>query len=350
MSMVDRILGKKAPVETNGHLADPALITDAAEIAATRGTAWQAVQLARDPKRPHALDVIAGVFDRFQELHGDRLFRDDPAVVGGIAELDGRAVVVVGQQKGSNTEENIARNFGMPHPEGYRKAIRLYRLAEKFHLPLVTLVDTPGAFHGPEAEERGQAEAIARSIEAMTRLRTPVVAIVLGEGGSGGALALGVADVVLALENAVYSVISPEGASSILWRSRDEARTAAAAMRMTAEEQLDLGVVDAVIAEPGEGAHTDPAATARAVRDAILTALRELTGTETADLLATRYARLRNMGAYLETGAGPGRRPEVPSLRRRIGRILHLPGVPRRPRWSEIWPSDDSDGESERGA
>jgi acetyl-CoA carboxylase alpha subunit len=173
---------------------------------------------------------------------------------------------------------------------------------------------------------------------------------VLGEGGSGGALAIGVGDVVLALENSVYSVISPEGASSILWRSRDEARTAAAAMRMTAPEQLDLGVVDAVIAEPGEGAHTDPAATAKSVRGAILDALHDLTGRETAELLATRYARLRGMGAYLETGAGPGRRPEVPSLRRRIGRILHLPGVPRRPRWSEIWPSDDNDGESERGA
>ena len=189
MSMVDRILGKRDPVETNGHKPDPGLITDAQAIAATRGTAWQAVQLARDPKRPHAQDVIAGVFDRFQELHGDRLFRDDPAIVGGLAELDGLFVVVVGQQKGSSTEENIARNFGMPHPEGYRKAIRLYRLAEKFHLPLITFIDTPGAFPGPEAEERGQAEAIARSIEAMTRLATPVVVVILGEGGSGGALA-----------------------------------------------------------------------------------------------------------------------------------------------------------------
>jgi len=303
MSMVDRILGKKAPVETNGHLADPALITDAAEIAATRGTAWQAVQLARDPKRPHALDVIAGVFDKFQELHGDRLFRDDPAVVGGIAELDGRAVVVVGQQKGSNTEENIARNFGMPHPEGYRKAIRLYRLAEKFHLPLVTLVDTPGAFPGPEAEERGQAEAIARSIEAMTRLRTPVVAIVLGEGGSGGALALGVGDVVLALENAVYSVISPEGAAAILFRSNAEAQRAANALRLAGPDLLELGIVDGLIAEPIGGAQNDHTATAKAVKAALIAQLDRLSRTPTADLLSARYERFRSMGVVVEPAA-----------------------------------------------
>ena len=303
MSMVDRILGKKAPVETNGHLEDPELITDAATIAATRGTAWQAVQLARDPKRPHALDVIAGVFDKFQELHGDRLFRDDPAIVGGIAELDGRAVVVVGQQKGSNTEENIARNFGMPHPEGYRKAIRLYRLAEKFHLPLVTLVDTPGAFPGPEAEERGQAEAIARSIEAMTRLRTPVVAIVLGEGGSGGALALGVGDVVLALENAVYSVISPEGAAAILFRSNAEAQRAANALRLAGPDLLELGIVDGLIAEPIGGAQNDHTATAEAVKAALIAQLDRLSRTPTADLLSARYERFRSMGVVVEPAA-----------------------------------------------
>src|SRR5688572_7474772 len=305
MSMVDRILGKKAPVETNGHLADPALITDAAEIAATRGTAWQAVQLARDPKRPHALDVIAGVFDKFQELHGDRLFRDDPAIVGGIAELDGRAVVVVGQQKGSNTEENIARNFGMPHPEGYRKAIRLYRLAEKFHLPLVTLVDTPGAFPGPEAEERGQAEAIAKSIETLTRLRTPVVAIVLGEGGSGGALALGVADVVLALENAIYSVISPEGCAAILWRSATEAERAAKALKLAGPDLLQLGIVDGLVPEPRGGAQTDHDAAGRNIKAAIVSQLDRLSRMTMAELLAARYDRFRRIGVFVEPLTAP---------------------------------------------
>lgn len=300
MSMVDRILGKKSAVETNGHLADPALITDAAAIAATRGTAWQAVQLARDPKRPHALDVIAGVFDKFQELHGDRLFRDDPAIVGGIAELDGRAVMVVGQQKGSSTEENIARNFGMPHPEGYRKAIRLYRLAEKFHLPLITLIDTPGAFPGPEAEERGQAEAIARCIEAMTRLATPVVVVVLGEGGSGGALALGVGDVVLAMENAIYSVISPEGAAAILFRSNAEAQRAATALRLAGPDLLELRIVDGLIPEPAGGAQNDHAATARAVKAALIAQLDRLSRAPAADLLSARYERFRAIGVVVE--------------------------------------------------
>ncbi|HEX4743823.1 MAG TPA: acetyl-CoA carboxylase carboxyltransferase subunit alpha [Candidatus Limnocylindria bacterium] len=310
--MVERILGKKAPVETNGHLTDPALITDVAAIAETRGTAWQAVQLARDPKRPHAMDVIAGVFEKFQELHGDRLFRDDPAIVGGIAELDGRAVVVVGQQKGSSTEENIARNFGMPHPEGYRKAIRLYRLAEKFHLPLITLIDTPGAFPGPEAEERGQAEAIARSIEAMTRLETPVVAVVLGEGGSGGALALGVGDVVLALENAVYSVISPEGAAAILFRSNAEAQRAANALRLAGPDLLELGIVDGLIAEPPGGAQNDHSATAKAVKAALIGQLDRLSRAPTADLLSARYERFRRIGVVVEPAAdqaAPGPEP-----------------------------------------
>src|SRR5207302_10304204 len=194
MSMLERITGTKK-IDSNGHIAEGAdLITDATQLASRAG-AWDAVQAARNIKRPHSLDIINAVFDRFQELHGDRGFRDDPAIVGGIAELAGRPVVVVGQQKGASTEENIERNFGMPHPEGYRKAIRLYRLAEKFHLPLITLVDTPGAYPGPEAEERGQAESIASAIRAMTTLATPIVAVVLGEGGSGGALALGVGDV-----------------------------------------------------------------------------------------------------------------------------------------------------------
>ena len=321
MSMVDRILGKRDPVETNGHKPDPGLITDAQAIAATRGTAWQAVQLARDPKRPHAQDVIAGVFDRFQELHGDRLFRDDPAIIGGLAELDGLFVVVVGQQKGSSTEENIARNFGMPHPEGYRKAIRLYRLAEKFHLPLITFIDTPGAFPGPEAEERGQAEAIARSIEAMTRLATPVVVVILGEGGSGGALALGVGDVVLAMENAVYSVISPEGAAAILFRSNAEAQRAANALRLAGPDLLELGIVDALIPEPPGGAQTDHTATTKAVRAALVSELERLSRVPTADLLSARYERFRAIGVVVEPAADQAPVKKEPWWRRGFGRV-----------------------------
>jgi acetyl-CoA carboxylase carboxyl transferase subunit alpha len=312
--------------------------------------AWQRVQLARHPQRPRTLDLVPHIFTDFTALHGDRAFGDDPAVVGGPALLDGRPVMVIGHQKGTDTESNILRNFGSPHPEGFRKAQRLMRLAEKLGLPVITFLDTAGAFPGPAAEERGQAEAIAAGIKLMTGLQVPIVVIVLGEGGSGGALAIGVGDVVLALENAVYSVISPEGCASILWRSREEARTAAAAMRMTAADQLDLGVVDAVIAEPGDGAHTDHVATARTVKAAILSALRRLTALGAEELLSTRYARLRGIGAYIDTGAGAAHRVEAPSLGRRIGRMLRLPGVPRRPRWSEIWPSDGGEDENERGA
>src|SRR5438093_12909766 len=269
--MLDRIVGTRRAAEGNGHLAvEAGLVTDATQLAAGRPTAWQAVQTARNITRPHALEIVGRVFDRFQELHGDRTFRDDPAIVGGIAELAGRPVVVVGEQKGASTEENIQRNFGMPYPEGYRKAVRLYRLAEKFHLPLVTLLDTPGAYPGPEAEERGQAEAIASSIHRMTRLATPIVAVILGEGGSGGALALGVADVVLALENAIYSVISPEGSAAILWRSAAEAERAAEAMKLAGPDLLETGVVDALIREPAGGAHTDHEATAAAIRTAVV--------------------------------------------------------------------------------
>ncbi len=312
--------------------------------------AWRRVQLARHPQRPRTLDLLPLIFEGFFELHGDRAFGDDPAIIGGPATLDGVAVMVIGHQKGIDTESNILRNFGSPHPEGFRKAQRLMRLADKLGMPVVTFLDTAGAFPGPAAEERGQAEAIASSVKLMTGLQVPIVVIILGEGGSGGALAIGVGDVVLALENAVYSVISPEGCASILWRSRDEARSAAAAMRMTAQDQVDLGVVDGIIAEPGDGAHTDHGATARALKAAIVSALRRLSGRETTELLASRYARLRGMGSYLETGTVSPGRPKVPSLRRRIGRILHLPSVPRRPRWSEVWPSDDADDESERGA
>ncbi len=312
--------------------------------------AWRHVQLARHPERPRTLDLVPAIFEAFFELHGDRAFGDDPAIVGGPALLDGRSVMVIGHQKGTDTESNIRRNFGSPHPEGFRKAQRLMRLADKLGMPVVTFLDTAGAFPGPAAEERGQAEAIASSIKLMTGLQVPIVVIVLGEGGSGGALAIGVGDRVLALENAVYSVISPEGASSILWRSRDEAGTAAAAMRMTAADQLELGVVDDIIPEPGEGAHADHARTAAAIKAAVLAALSELTTVETSELLANRYARLRGLGAYLESEPDEAGQPEMPSLRHRLGRILHLPGVPR-PRWSDVWPSGSGDDEeTERGA
>ena len=328
----------------------PQLIEATPPSAAATEEAWRRVQLARHPERPRTLDLVPVIFDGFFELHGDRAFGDDPAIVAGPARLEGVPVMVIGHQKGTDTESNILRNFGSPLPEGFRKAQRVMRLADKLGMPVVTFLDTAGAFPGPAAEERGQAEAIASSIKLMTGLQVPIVVVVLGEGGSGGALAIGVGDVVLALENSVYSVISPEGCASILWRSRDEARAAAAAMRMTAHDQVDLGVVDAIVAEPGEGAHSDHEATGRTLKAAIISAMRRLSGRETTELLATRYARLRGMGAYLEAGAGPTLRPEAPSLRRRIGRILRLPGVPRRPRWSEIWPSDDADDESERGA
>jgi len=313
-------------------------------------SAWRRVQLARHPQRPRTLDLVALIFDDFAELHGDRSFRDDPAIVGGPALLNGRPVMVIGHQKGKDTESNIFRNFGSPYPEGFRKAQRLMRLADKLGMPLVTFLDTAGAFPGPAAEERGQAEAIASSIKLMTGLQVPIVAVIIGEGGSGGALAIGVGDEVLALENATYAVISPEGCAAILWRAPEAAPTAAAAMRMTAADQLELGIVDSVVDEPGEGAHTDHAATAAAVKQAILGALGRITRLETEALLMTRYARLRGIGLVRETEVASAQLPREPSLRRRIGRLLRLPGVPRRPRWSEIWPSGEDADTNEEGA
>ena len=317
--------------------------------AAAVEAAWRRVQLARHPDRPRTLDLVARIFDGFVELHGDRAFRDDPALVGGPALLNGRPVMVIGHQKGNDTESNIMRNFGSPHPEGFRKAQRLMRLADKLGVPVITFLDTAGAFPGPAAEERGQAEAIASSIKLMTGLQVPIVVIIVGEGGSGGALAIGVGDEVLALENAVYAVISPEGCASILWRAPEKAPEAAAAMRMTAADQLELGVIDGIIDEPGEGAHTDHAATAESISKAIVSALGRISRLETEELLATRYARLRGIGLVREAAAGPDRLDE-PSLRRRLGRLLRLPGAPRRPRWSEIWPSGDDGNETEGGA
>ena len=241
------------------------------------------------------------------ELHGDRLFGDDEAMVVALARIDGRRVVVIGQQKGADTDENIRRNFGMPHPEGYRKAMRAMTLAERFGLPVMTFVDVPGAHPGPESEERGIAEAIARSIGLMSRLRTPIVTVITGEGGSGGALAIAVGDVVIALENAVYSVISPEGCASILWRSADEAAAAAAAMRMTAADQHALGVIDLVVAEPGDGAHADPAEMARRLKPILLDRLAALEALTLDDLVEQRYRRYRALGAYTEVA-----QPDLP--------------------------------------
>jgi acetyl-CoA carboxylase carboxyl transferase subunit alpha len=312
--------------------------------------AWRRVQLARHPARPRTLDLVGRIFEDFVELHGDRSFRDDPAVVGGPALLDGRPVMVIGHQKGNDTESNIFRNFGSPHPEGFRKAQRLMRLAEKLGVPVITFMDTAGAFPGPAAEERGQAEAIASSVKLMTGLQVPIVAIVLGEGGSGGALAIGVGDAVLAMENAVYSVISPEGCASILWRDPEKAPVAAAAMRMTATDQLELGVIDGIIEEPKDGAQADPAATARAIKGSILSTLARISQADPETLLTTRYARLRAIGLVIEAEGEAPPPLEPVTVRGRIGRLLRLRGMPRPPRWSEIWPSgDDDDGTNEAG-
>jgi acetyl-CoA carboxylase carboxyl transferase subunit beta len=270
-----------------------------------RDDVWARVQLARNLRRPRTVEFVAAMADEFIELHGDRLFGDDEAIVAGLARLDGHRVVVIGQQKGADTEENIRRNFGMPHPEGYRKAMRVMELAERAGLPVVTFVDVPGAHPGPESEERGIAEAIARSTGLMTRLRTPIVSVITGEGGSGGAIAIAAGDVVIALENAVYSVISPEGCASILWRTPDEAATAAAAMRMSAADQQALGVVDIVVPEPGEGAHAEPLETARRLRAIILDRLEALSELTIDALVEARYRRYRSLGAYTEV-AQPG--------------------------------------------
>jgi acyl-CoA carboxylase subunit beta len=297
--------GEVAPTETGASsvpseaagTARP-LLAEATD--ATRDDVWARVQLARTLRRPRTLEFVAAMADEFVELHGDRLFGDDAAVVAGLARIDGRRLVIVGQQKGADTDENIRRNFGMPHPEGYRKAMRIMEMAERFALPIVTFVDVPGAHPGPESEERGIAEAIARSIGLMSRLRTPIVTVITGEGGSGGALAIAVGDVVIALENAVYSVISPEGCASILWRSPDEAATAAAAMRMSAADQHALGVVDIVVPEPGEGAHAEPEETARRLRSIVLDRLTALEALPLDALVEGRYRRYRALGAYTE--------------------------------------------------
>ena len=262
--------------------------------------AWQRTQLARHPKRPHTHDWLRLLLDDFVELHGDRVFGDDPAVVGGLARFEGRSIVVIGHQKGRDTREKIARNFGMPHPEGYRKALRLMTLAEKFAKPLLTLIDTPGAYPGVGAEERGQAEAIARNLREMAALRVPIVAVVTGEGGSGGALAVGMGNRVLMLEYAVYSVISPEGCAAILWGDASKAPEAAEAMRMTAPELLRLGVIDAIVPEPVGGAHRNWDDAAARLRGAVRAQLADLAAKSAEALVAERYEKFRRMGVFEE--------------------------------------------------
>lgn len=261
---------------------------------------WQRVLVARHPRRPLSLDYIGRCFEDFVELHGDRLFGDDPAIVCGPARLAGRPVMVLAQQKGRDTRENLIRNFGMMNPEGYRKALRFMKMAEKFNRPVVCLIDTPGAYPGIGAEERGQSEAIARNLLEMSLLRTPCVAVVIGEGGSGGALGIGVADRVLVMENAVYSVISPEGCAAILWKSAKHAHEAAKALRITARDLVALGVADGIVPEPAGGAHRDPAAAATALRDALAGEIAALAGTDPEALLERRYAKFRAMGRVTE--------------------------------------------------
>ncbi len=261
---------------------------------------WQIAQLARHPLRPHTLDYVERLLTDFEELHGDRQFADDHAIVGGIGRLEGRPIMVIGHQKGRDTKEKLFRNFGMPRPEGYRKALRLMKMAERFRLPIVTFIDTPGAYPGVGAEERGQSEAIARNLEAMAGLRTPIVAMVIGEGGSGGALAIGVADKVLMLQYGTYSVISPEGCASILWKSAERAKDAAQSLGITSGRLQELGLVDGVVTEPLGGAHRDPDAIAESVREALGNALDELAQLDTDTLVSRRYDRLMNYGRFRE--------------------------------------------------
>jgi acetyl-CoA carboxylase carboxyl transferase subunit alpha len=260
--------------------------------------AWRRVQLARHPKRPHSLDYIGRLITDFDEIHGDRSFADDPAIVSGFGAFEGRPVLVVAEQKGRDTKQKLHRNFGMPKPEGYRKALRAMQMAAKFNRPVITFLDTPGAYPGIDAEERGQAEAIARNLREMARLTVPVVVVCIGEGGSGGALALGVGNIVLMLENAVYSVISPESCAAIIYRDSGKAVQAAAALRLTAEDLLSLGLIDGVIPEPPGGAQEDPHAAAESLRAALRQGLDQLAGLNARELVDHRYAKFRKMGNF----------------------------------------------------
>lgn len=262
--------------------------------------AWQIAQIARHPLRPYTADYLSQIAPDFQELHGDRMFADDPAIIGGVGRIDGRPVMFIGHQKGRDTKERVRRNYGMPKPEGYRKAQRLMKMAEKFSLPIVTLIDTPGAYPGIGAEERGQSQAIAQSLYLMSKLRTPIISVVIGEGGSGGALAIGVCDRLLMLQYSIYSVISPEGCASILWKSTEKAKEAAEAMRITAESLSGFGLVDEVLPEPLGAAHRDPSATADVIRNALLKYLTDLDQLDIDELLEQRQRRLDGFGQYKE--------------------------------------------------
>jgi len=270
----------------------------AAEAVAEQHPAWRRVQLARHPKRPHSLDYIERLFTDFQELHGDRYFGDDPAIVAGLARFDDQPVAIVAEQKGRDTKQKLFRNFGMPKPEGYRKALRVMQLAGKFRRPIITFLDTPGAYPGIDAEERGQAEAIARNLREMSRLAVPVIAVCIGEGGSGGALALGIGNIVLMLENAVYSVISPESCASIIYRDSKKAELAAAALRLTAEDLKSFGLIDGIVPEPAGGAQENPQLAAENLREALRGSLADLKPIGPERLVSNRYAKFRQMGNF----------------------------------------------------
>jgi acetyl-CoA carboxylase carboxyl transferase subunit alpha len=269
-----------------------------AQTAPIGNPSWDRVQLARHPKRPHALDYIQRLFTNFYEIHGDRAFSDDHAIVAGMGWFDDRPVMVVGQQKGRNTKQKVHHNFGMPHPEGYRKAMRVMELAAKFGRPVIAMLDTPGAYHGKDAEERGQGRAIAHNLREMSRLGVPVIVVVIGEGGSGGALALGVGNRIYMLENAVYSVISPESCAAIIYRDSAKAPLAAAALKLTATDLLQLGLIDGIVPEPGQGAHTDPDQAAEALRTTLREALSGLAGRTEKQLIDERYEKFRHMGSF----------------------------------------------------
>ncbi|MCY4534819.1 MAG: acetyl-CoA carboxylase carboxyltransferase subunit alpha [Bryobacterales bacterium] len=279
---------------------DSAAAADGNLATAMERSAWDHVLLARHPQRPHSLDYISRMIDGFSEIHGDRVFGDDPAIVSGFGSFRGQQVMAIGQQKGRKTEERVHRNFGMPRPEGYRKALRCMKLAEKFGRPIVTLLDTPGAYPGKDAEERGQAEAIARNLYEMANLRVPLIAACIGEGGSGGALALGVGNRVLMMENAVYSVISPESCAAIVWRDSGKAELAANALKMTAVDLKDLGLVDEIVSEPQGGAHEDLDQAATLLGDALERNLELLAAQSADELVEGRYEKFRSMGSFFE--------------------------------------------------
>jgi len=274
----------------------------AGDTVAADNPTWARVLLARHPKRPHTLDYINRIFTNFSELHGDRAYADDPAIVGGMASFEGQPLMVIGQQKGRDTKQKLHRNFGMPKPEGYRKAMRLMRLADKFHRPIITFLDTPGAYPGIDAEERGQAEAIAVNLREMSRLSVPVIAVVIGEGGSGGALGLGVANRVYMLENAYYSVITPESCAAIIYRDSGKAPEAARALRLAAPDLLRLGLIDGIISEPPEGAHMDADKAAEFIKEALRKPLQELALRSPRELIDDRYNKFRQMGNFFAEG------------------------------------------------